>query len=86
MTITKTVDFLMNLDCNLWDLLGIECGSDFLNKDLTYNSLFDSYCKAVKNELEKNGIKKISKKVYEILENENYHSMNRALTILGFAA
>ena len=83
---TKTVNFLMTLDNDLWDLMNIECGSDFMNEDGTMNSLFDAYVKAVKNELEAFNINQVSKKVYETLEDKNYHTMNRALTVLGLVA
>lgn len=82
----KTVNFLMTLDNDLWDLMGIEAGSDFMNEDGTMNSMFDAYVKAVKNELEAFNINQVSKKVYETLEDKNYHTMNRALTVLGLVA
>ena len=83
---TKTVNFLMTLDNDLWDLMNIECGSDFMNEDGTMNSLFDAYVKAVKNELEAFNINQVSKKVYETLEDKNYHTMNKALEVLGLVA
>ena len=82
----KTVNFLMTLDNDLWDLMGIEAGSDFMNEDGTMNSMFDAYVKAVKNELEAFNINQVSKKVYETLEDKNYHTMNKALEVLGLVA
>ena len=79
-------NFLMELDYDLWDLMGIECGSDFMNEDGSMNGKFDAYVKAVKNELQENGIKKVSRKTYLILEDRNYHTMNRALTKLNMVA
>ena len=76
-------NFLMNLDCDLWDLMGIECGSDFMNEDGSMNSKFDAYCKAVENELKSFKIETVSKRVYEKLEDSNYHTMNRALVKLN---
>ena len=78
--------FLINLDNDLWDLMGIKAGSDFMNEDGTFNSMFDAYVKAVKNELEAFGIEKVSNKTYEALEDKNYHTMNRALKALGIVA
>lgn len=81
---TKNIEnFLINLDNDLWDLMGIEAGSDFMNKDGTMNSKFDAYVKAVENELEAFCIKNVSKKIYEKLEDKNYHTMNRALVKLN---
>ena len=82
----KTVNFLMTLDNDLWDLMGIEAGNDFMNEDGTMNSMFDAYVKAVKNELEAFNINQVSKKVYETLEDKNYHIMNKALEVLGLVA
>ena len=82
----KTVSFLITLDNDLWDLMGIEAGSDFMNEDGTYNTMFDAYVKAVKNELEAFNINQVSKKVYETLEDKNYHTMNKALEVLGLVA
>lgn len=79
----NVTNFLMNLDCDLWDLLGIESGSDFMNDDGSMNKLFDSYCKAVENELSAFNVKSVSKNVYLKLEDSNYHTMNRALVKLG---
>lgn len=79
-------NFLMNLDCDLWDLMGIEAGSDFMNADGSMNGKFDAYVKAVKNELEAFKISKVSKRTYLILEDRNYHTMNKALNILGLVA
>jgi len=79
-------NFLMDLDCDFWDLMEIQSGDEFLNEDGTYNSLFDAFCKTIKNELEKNNIKKVSKKVYEKLEECNCHTMNKALEELKLIA
>ena len=61
-------NFLIGLDNDLWDLMGIECGSDFMNEDGTMNGKFDAYCKAVENELQANNIHSVSEKVYRELE------------------
>lgn len=79
-------NFLINLDNDLWDLMGIECGSDFMNEDGSMNSKFDAYCKAVGNELQAFKIETVSEKVYRELEDINYHTMNRALKALGKVA
>ena len=79
-------NFLINLDNDLWDLMGIECGSDFMNEDGSMNGKFDAYCKAVENELQANNIHSVSEKIYRELEDVNYHTMNRALKKLGMVA
>lgn len=76
-------DFLIDLDNDLWDLMGIEAGSDFLNKDGTTNEKYNTYVKAVKNELKSFNINSVSKKIYLSLEDKNYHIMNRALVELN---
>lgn len=81
---TKNIEkFLINLDNDLWDLMGIEAGSDFMNEDGTMNRKYDAYVKAVENELEAFNINTVSKKIYENLEDKNYHTMNRALVQLN---
>lgn len=79
-------EFLIELDNNLWDLMGIESGSDFMNEDGSMNEKFNAYRKAVQNELEAFNIKSVSKKIYEKLEDINYHTMNRALKELKLIA
>ncbi len=79
-------NFLIGLDNDLWDLMGIECGSDFMNEDGSMNGKFDAYCKAVKNELQAFKVETVSEKVYRTLEDKNYHTMNRALKVLGLVA
>lgn len=75
--------FLITLNNDLWDLMGIEAGSDFLNEDETTNSKYDAYVKAVDNELKAFNINKIPRKIYKKLEDINYHTMNRALIQLN---
>jgi len=82
----KTVNFLMGIDCDFWELMDIQSGDEFLNKDGSFNSIFEAFCKTIKNELEKAGIKKVSRKVYETLEDKNYHTLNKALEVLGLVA
>lgn len=76
-------NFLIDLDNDLWDLMGIESGSDFLNEDGTTNEKYNAYVKAVKNELESFNINSVSKKIYLSLEDKNYHTMNRVLVELN---
>lgn len=78
--------FLINLDNDLWDLMGIEAGSDFMNEDGSMNKKFEVYCKAVKNELQAFKVETVGEKVYRTLEDKNYHTMNRALKDLGYVA
>lgn len=79
-------EFLIELDNDLWDLMGIESGSDFMNEDGSMNEKFNAYSKAVQNELEAFNIKSVSKKIYEKLEDINCHTMNRALKELKLIA
>lgn len=79
-------DFLMAIDNDLWDFLGVQAGDEFRNADGSMNEKFDEYCKHVKFALFVNDVKKVSKKVYEQLEDSNYHTMNRALECLGMLA
>lgn len=80
---TRLTNKLMNIDCDFWELMDIESGSDFMNEDGTMNELFDAFCRTVEKELEKMNIESVSKKVYSELEDSNYHTMNRVLVKLG---
>lgn len=82
MTRAKT---LMIINNDLWDEMGIECGSDFLDENGNYNKLFDEYCSKVSLEINKLNIKHITKKDYETLEDKNYHKLLKALKILKIA-
>ena len=81
-----TAKLLMKINNDYWELMDIVSGDEFLNEDGSFNSVFDGLCRTVKNELEKAGIKKVTKKVYETLEDKNYHTMNKALEVLGLVA
>lgn len=83
---TRITNKLINIDCDFWELMDIESGSDFMNEDGTMNELFDAFCRTVEKELEKMNIESVSKKVYLELEDSNYHTMNRALVKLGMIA
>lgn len=76
-------NFLINLDNDLWDLMGIECGSDFMNEDGSMNGKFDAYCKAVENELQANNVHSVSEKVYRELEDVNYHTIGGSKASCG---
>ena len=76
---------LMYLDTDLWNELGIECGSDFLDENENYNELWNEYCFKVSTELKKLKIESVSKKTCNVLEDENFHSMLKVLKILKIA-
>lgn len=81
----KIAQTLMIIDNDIWDEMGIECGSDFLDENGTYNELFYIYCSKVLAEVKKINIKNITKKVCETLEDRNYHKLLVALKILKIA-
>lgn len=73
------VSTLMDIDNKLWDKHGIQSGDEWRDNP----DKFEDYKKTVKAELEKKGVTKLSRDMYKKLENENYHTLNRALEELG---
>lgn len=73
--VEKQVINLVNIDNSIWEKHGWESHEDV---DMT------EYYRELKDALRKKGIGKTSGVVYHILENMNYHDLNKALDELGF--
>ena len=63
----------------LWDKLGIESGSELRGDAGKFRKFLD----AIKKELDKRGVSSASMKTFDRLEEDNYHTMNLALGLLG---
>ena len=68
--------WLMELDNKLWDKLGITSGSQLDAHPALFQKLTAEVRKAV-------GSKKFDSGVFDLLENENYHTMNSILEDMG---
>lgn len=70
---------LMSLNNKLWDKLGVESGSELRGDAGKFRKFLD----AIKKELDKRGVSSASMKTFDRLEEDNYHTMNLALGLLG---
>lgn len=72
----KIADKLMGLDSVVWHKLKFKSGNDIRDN-------WDSYVNAIKKGVQNMNIKKLDNSVYRDLENDNHHSLNKALVQLG---
>lgn len=70
---------LMSMNNKLWDKLGVESGSELRGDAGKFRKFLD----AIKKELDKRGVSSASMKTFDRLEEDNYHTMNLALGLLG---
>jgi hypothetical protein len=76
-------ELLKQLDNKIFDLLGINDGNAFYNARPESQEIQKNYLRLWREAVKKYHITSVGEKTQDILEDDNYHQANKALSIIG---